>query len=273
LRAALDSTLSQTEGNFELLIIDDHSTDGSWKIIEEYAKRDRRIKAYRNETNKGLVKSLNSLIPKTRGTYIARMDADDVNLPERFAKQVELLSSSKELVAVGGQEYIIDTKGTIIAEKYFPTDSKLMYDTLMNVMVIQPPLLLARGGIMRRLRYDNKIFKNDDISMHFKLLQYGSFGTVDEIIFKYRHVPASLTHKNPKRVYFLALLVRLNAIWRYGYRPAIANILAVVPETVLVMLLPRTWILRIFEVVRLTHVHVRRVWQFALAGGADSLIR
>lgn len=268
LRAAINSILTQTEENFELLIIDDHSTDGSWKIIAEFAKRDKRIRAFRNDINKGLVKSLNTLIPKTRGTYIARMDADDIALPSRFTKQIELLTSNKNLVAIGGHEYIIDTSDKIIAEKYFPTDSRLMYNTLMNVMVIQPPLLMARGSVMRRLRYDNKIFKNDDISMHFKLLEHGNFATVDEIIFKYRHVPTSLTHRNPKRVYFLALLVRLNAIWKYGYRPAVSNILAVFPETILVLLLPNAWIVKIFEVVRLTHLHAKRVWQFALAGGA-----
>lgn len=247
---AIESILTQTVKDFEFLIIEDHSTDNSWEIIRKYQKKDKRIKAFRNKSRIGLVKSLNFLIPKTRGQYIARMDADDISLPARFARQIEYLETHSDIIACGGQEFIIDEKGNIIAEKYFPTDSKECYNKLMNLMVIQPPLLMARGSIFRMLRYDNHIFRNDDITMHFKLLNRGNFGNVDGIIFKYRKVDQSLTHINPKRVYFLALKARVNAILKEDFRPSILNICLAFVETLLVLLIPGRLITPVFEYFR-----------------------
>jgi len=258
---SVNSILNQTEDNFEFLIIDDGSVDGSWEILRKFAKKDRRIKLFRNITNKGLVRSLNTLIPKTKGVFVARMDADDISVPNRLSKQIKFLNANPEIVACGGQEEIIDTRGRTIAEKYFPIESQTCRNMIMNVMVIQPPLLMARGNVMRKLRYDNHIFKNDDISIHFKLLQYGEFGNVDEVIFKYRRVPESLTHKHPKKVYFLALAVRLNAIFKYGFRPSGVNLLMAIPETILVGILPEQKIIEIFEMLRFTYASARQAFE------------
>lgn len=252
---AIESILAQTVENFEFFIIDDHSTDSSWEVIKHFAEKDRRIKAFRNAKNHGLVKSLNSVIGKTRGRYVARMDADDISLPDRFEKQIALLERDARLVACGGQEQIIDADGSVIAEKYFPTDPATCYNMLANVMVIQPPLLMARGRIFRTLRYDNHYFKNDDISIHFKLLLHGSFSNDEQTIFQYRKRPDSLTHKHPKIVYFRALLVRINAMIKYGYRPALANVLLMLPESFIVALLPEKFITTIFEWIRHTRRH------------------
>lgn len=262
---AIDSIRSQTLKNWEFLIIDDHSTDDSWEIIQEYTKRDKRIRAWRNRKNIGIVKSLNFLIPKTKGEFVARMDADDVSLPKRLRKQVLLLRKHPELVACGGQEYIIDESGISIAEKHFPTQPEHCHALIANIMVIQPPVLMARGKVFRTLRYDNHTFRNDDISMHFKLLQHGSFSNVRDIIFKYRKRLESLTHRDPKHVYFLALLVRINAIRNYEYRPTIANALLAIVETIVVAILPRELILALFEFMRhTTTTSMKRVNQVRL---------
>lgn len=247
---AIESIRKQTVHNVELFIVDDASTDNSWKIIKRFVKRDKRIKAYRNKTNKGLVKSLNFLIPKTRGEYVARMDADDVSLPDRFARQIRYLETHPTAIACGGQEKIINEAGKTIAHKYFPTDPKNCYRTIMNFMVIQPPLLMARGYIFRALRYDNHLFRNDDITLHFKLLRYGDFGNVNRVIFKYRMRANSVTHTNPKAVYFRALLVRINAILVYGYRPALLNVLMAILESLVVFTLPTKYVLTLFERIR-----------------------
>lgn len=249
---AIDSIRKQSLRNWELLIVDDASTDGSWTIISEAAKTDKRIKISRNRTNIGLVKSLNAIIPKTRGIFVARMDADDISLPKRLQKQVTYLRRHPDVVACGGQELIIDEKGINIAYKYFPTDPESCYRMIANFMVIQPPLLMAWGNIFRSLRYENHIFKNDDISMHFKLLRQGSFGNVDEIIFKYRKRSDSITHRNPKRVFFLALAVRLNAIRHHAYRPTLNNALLLCAETLIVALLPNSVLIGLFELIRHT---------------------
>lgn len=256
---AIESIRKQTLTDVELLIIDDASTDDSYRIIKRYAKRDHRIRVFHNANNEGLVKSLNFLIPKTRGQYVARMDADDISLPERFEKQVAYLREHPELVACGAQEYIINERGYRIAEKFFPTNEKTCYNLIANIMVIQPPLLMAHGDTFRSLRYTNHTFKNDDISMHFKLLQKGGFGNVNEILFKYRKRENSLTHRDPKHVYFLALLVRLSAIGKYGYAPSFVNLSLMAIETLVVAVLPNRAIVRLFELIRHTQIHKDRI--------------
>ncbi len=248
---AIESILNQTVENFEFLMIDDCSTDDSWHIMRAYQKRYKCIRLYRNTRRKGLALSLNILLPKTRGNFIARMDADDIALPNRFLHQLRYLKKHPRVVACGGHEYVIDGDGEVIGEKRFPTDSQACREWIMNYMVIQPPLLMARGTIMRALTYDNSIFGNDDISMHFKLLKRGDFGNVDKIIFKYRKRGDSLTHINPKKVYFLALRVRLKAILDGIYVPGIFHTLIAIIETIIVGVLPNIAIVALFDLVRM----------------------
>ena len=88
LRCAIESILNQTYRNFEFIIIDDGSNDGSPNIIKEYQTGDGRIKLFFNGENKGITKSLNTALSKASGEFIARMDADDESLPRRIEKQV-----------------------------------------------------------------------------------------------------------------------------------------------------------------------------------------
>ena len=107
LRPAIESILNQTYKNFEFIIIDDCSTDNSISIIESYS--DERIKILRNEKNLGITKSLNRGLSVAKGEFIARMDADDISLENRFEKQVDFLKSHPEHIVCGtGVELIGD---------------------------------------------------------------------------------------------------------------------------------------------------------------------
>jgi glycosyltransferase involved in cell wall biosynthesis len=248
--AAIDSILNQTESNFELLCINDGSTDSSLKILKKYTKKDKRIRTLNNPKNIGMAASLNRALPLTRGKYIARMDADDISLPSRFAKQVELLESNPALVAVGGQEEIINEHSQVTAEKYFPTNSATCYQVLTNFMPIQPPLLMVRGSVFRKIHYNTKICKNDDINIYFKLLQFGQLSNCQDIIFQYRQLPSSLTHANAKKVFFMALKNRFDGIINYGFRPNPVNLFILLAETIFALIAPPSLIVKLFEVFR-----------------------
>ncbi|EMQ5464458.1 glycosyltransferase family 2 protein, partial [Campylobacter coli] len=98
---AIESILNQDYLNFEFIIIDDCSTDATYNIIQEYAKRDQRIIVLRNKKNKGIVYSLNRCLERSRGKYIARMDDDDISLPERIEKQVNVMEKDISIVVAG----------------------------------------------------------------------------------------------------------------------------------------------------------------------------
>lgn len=112
LNEAIDSILAQTFTDYEFLIIDDGSTDRTLDILRSYI--DPRIRIIRNEDNLGLTKSLNKGLKLSRGEYIARMDADDISLPNRLNEEVQYLEDNKDVVLVGTGREIIDEKGDII---------------------------------------------------------------------------------------------------------------------------------------------------------------
>ena len=91
--AAIESILGQTLGDFEFLILDDGSTDSSLEILRRYAGLDPRIRVT-SRPNRGVAASLNELVNQSRGEFLARMDADDIAVPERFARQVEYLRAA-----------------------------------------------------------------------------------------------------------------------------------------------------------------------------------
>lgn len=109
---AIESILNQTYTNYEFIIVNDGSTDETFKIIKSY--NDNRIRIVNNETNVGLTMSLNKAIGLARGDYIARQDADDISLPERFEEQIKYLDEHPETVLLGTSIYEIDEHGKVL---------------------------------------------------------------------------------------------------------------------------------------------------------------
>lgn len=108
LAEALDSLLGQTYGKLEILALDDGSSDGTLRILEEFAARDTRVRALRNATNQGVIRTLNRGVAEARGEIVARMDADDVAAPTRIERQVEVLAGRPEIDLVGTGVEVVD---------------------------------------------------------------------------------------------------------------------------------------------------------------------
>ena len=104
---AVESVLAQTFSDFELIIIDDGSTDRSTAMLNEYAKRDQRIRLT-SRANTGIVAAANEGIGLARGRYLARMDSDDVCLPHRFETQVRYLNAHSDCVLLGSRVTVVD---------------------------------------------------------------------------------------------------------------------------------------------------------------------
>lgn len=105
---AIDSIISQTFTDWELIMCDDGSTDNTYEIAKKYSVRYRNIKLIKNNKNSGLAYSLNQCLKHVNGKYVARMDADDFCLPERFEKQVKFLDGNLEYQVVGSSVQLFD---------------------------------------------------------------------------------------------------------------------------------------------------------------------
>ena len=116
---AVRSVLCQTYKNFELIIVDDCSTDKTFEILMRLAKEDNRIKLYRNEVNSKICKTLNKAFQHSGGAYIGRMDGDDVSTPERFEILKQFLDENKNIDLVGSNMITIDEDGNELAQKRY----------------------------------------------------------------------------------------------------------------------------------------------------------
>ena len=117
---ALDSIIAQTFTDWELIIIDDGSTDTTATIIQGYVDKDSRIKLVCNDTNLQLSLSLNKGLGLTRADLIARADADDINLPERLAKQYDYMQAHPETDVLGTAAYLLDETGRRVSSFSYP---------------------------------------------------------------------------------------------------------------------------------------------------------
>lgn len=108
---AIESVLAQTLQDFEIVIVDDASTDGTEAILQAYTQQDERIRVFRNETGQGPVKTMNIVLRHARSEFVAVHDGDDISLPHRLETQVGFLRANPQIALVGGGAYVIDEEG------------------------------------------------------------------------------------------------------------------------------------------------------------------
>jgi glycosyltransferase involved in cell wall biosynthesis len=245
--AAIKSIVDQTYKNWEMIIVDDGSTDKTGKILKKFAKKDKRITVITHDISKGIGASLNLALTKTKGLFIARMDGDDVSLPNRLAVQVHFLQKNPKVVAVGGQAEMIDGEGEIFAFKHFPTDPQKLREMIMWMVPIQHPIMMARASAYKKCHYDESYATAEDVEMFMQLLQYGEFGNVSEVVYQYRKADTSNGYHNLKQTFYLTLLGRWQGITKHGYRPSIKGIVLSLIQLLVVSLLPAKLIVRLYE--------------------------
>lgn len=148
LREAVDSVLAQTYRDFELLICNDGSADDTPRLLEEYARKDARVRVLTNEKNIGLAASLNRCIQEARGEYLARMDADDKCLPERFARQVAYLDSHPEVAVVGTGAYFMDDNSVVYGQRACAREEIIaLADAVKAAQLIHPTVMMRADAV------------------------------------------------------------------------------------------------------------------------------
>lgn len=251
-KAAVESVLSQTFGDFELVIVDDGSGDESLAILKQLAKKDKRIRLYQNDFNSGIGYTRKRLASLARGTYAAIMDADDIMLPDRLEKQVKFMEQHKQVIVLGGQCITINEMGIVNGEKRFPLAHNKIYDMMFTKMSIQQPASMINLKLVPSEFpwYDNSVSPVEDLDNLFRLFNYGNFANLRSQILKYRVYCASNSLKNPKRTFWLTMKVRMRAVFEYGYKPTVLAIVAVIAQSMVVAVLPSAWVFPVYAFLR-----------------------
>lgn len=190
LAEAVDSILAQSHEQFELLLIDDGSTDTTRMIIESYAGRDARVKPI-HSAHGGLASALKQGIKHVTGAFIARMDADDWAYPERFEKQLGWMAE-KGIDVCGSWVEWTDRHGHVTQVKRFATDHEEISFKMLFTCPLLDPAMMMRATVLREVPYTEHTFLEDhalliDLAPKFRL------GNIPEVLLKHRRHPGQIT--------------------------------------------------------------------------------
>jgi len=184
LEAAIQSILNQSFSDFELLIIDDCSTDGSASLLHQF--KDSRIRVLRNEVNSGLTRSLNKGISLAKGKYLARMDADDISLPERLGLQYDFLESNPKYGLVGAERNIL-YKDHLKAKRgeVMTTHEAICVQQLFRNAFIHSAVMM-RTSLAKLLHYDETIYAAQDYDLWLRISKQTKVANLPIPLINYR---------------------------------------------------------------------------------------
>lgn len=199
LNESIESILNQTFTDFELLIIDDGSTDKSWQIIQSFD--DRRIQVIRNDKNLGLIKTLNKGINLAKGKYIARMDADDIASQQRLEKQFNFLEQNPQYALIGSQaKFIFENKSSNIIFEIPTNDDEIPIFSLFNCPFIHPSIMI-RTEVLKEFYYNEDFATAEDYELWTRILKKYKGSNIKEVLLSYRiHGNNISTIENHKQV-------------------------------------------------------------------------
>ena len=220
----LKSLVGQSYRQIEIIAIDDFSADSSLKILKSFAKKYKKVRVYKNIKRYGVVMTLNRLLRKAKGDYIAFMNANDISSKQRIKKQVEFLLGNQGVVAVGSQCRFMNDRSRLIGKSDFPKENQFIYGSPLHGISMQFETVLINTRLipkdLLRFQASSNHFIYSDVLM--KLLPYGKFANLPQ----YFHY-----HRNDPKAYFFDLrihLVSLIKLWvksiaNYDYQLSIKS--------------------------------------------------
>jgi glycosyltransferase involved in cell wall biosynthesis len=244
---AIESILAQTLQDFEIVVIDDCSRDRTGAVIEQYASKDARIRAFRNESNLGIAGNRNRGVQLARGKYIVWQDADDISLPTRLERQFHFMEAHPEVGIVGG--YIELFRGSLVlGVREYPVDDEALRRCIFRYSPIAQPAAMVRAEALRAAgEYDRRYPPAEDIDMTFRIGSLYRLANVPEIVVRYRESDTSATFTRLRKMELSSLEIR----WRHrrlrGYRMSAGDALYNLAHWVSVWTVPPRTKIRLFN--------------------------
>lgn len=246
---AIDSLLGQTFRSLEVVMVDDCSTDRSWEIMSDYARRDPRVRVFRNERNLGIVRTRNRAFQEAdaRSTYFAIMDSDDISMPTRLEHQVAFLDAHPDHALVGGHNLVIDEQSREIGLRRYPTT----HEEIVRVMgrynpISQPTATVRRSALDAVGAYDEHFSRCQDYELWLRLAARYKVANLDEPTLKYRWSATQGKRSHMRETLKLTLELQRKAMFRRPFfRPAnvayvgLEHLLLLLPEPVVLALFRR----------------------------------
>jgi len=215
---AIRSMVEQDFRDFELVVIDDASTDSTWESVLQYAKLDARVRPFRNAHNMKIAKALNRGIEVAAGRYIARMDADDWSHPDRLRKQFEFMERHPDVVLSGGTIEICDENLSPVNKRRYPLSDSEIRERMFYFSPFCHPAIIARADALRQSGgYNETMEVAQDYDLYFRIGRLGRLANVEDCLHRLRTHPASSSLSRGALQERNTLYIRVKAVMEYGY--------------------------------------------------------
>tara|TARA_B100000029_G_scaffold301281_1_gene294177 strand:- start:33804 stop:34880 length:1077 start_codon:yes stop_codon:yes gene_type:complete len=217
IQESIESILTQTYENFEFIIIDDGSKDKTKELIRSYD--DKRIKFFVNKKNIGLTKSLNIGLKFSKGKYIARMDADDISLPDRLEKQVNYMNINKDIDICGSWAKTIgENFGEI--RKYPVNHDEIKCNLLFNNIMCHSSVMMREKIFSDgKVKYDPSILYAQDFEFFARLINTYIFANIPEVLIHYRIHENQIAEKKKKEQSLIANTIITRQLNKINIKP------------------------------------------------------
>lgn len=211
IKKCIQSILEQSYKDWELIIVDDGSTDNSLNELINFEKLDKRIKLVKNEKNQGLPKSLNHAISISNGEFIIRVDADDICLEKRFEILYKSITSEEntKVDVLGSNAYFINNQSEIIGESIMPINTEnFKKEIYKRNPFIHSSVIIRKSFLLKNSLYDDNFVKAQDYDLWLRGFKYDNYKNLDVILLKYRY----LNSKDLKSDFYGLYAIFINCI-------------------------------------------------------------
>lgn len=195
LDSSIESILTQSKSDFELIAVDGNSSDGTWERLQELQKMDPRIRLMKQQ-ERGLVAALNEGIQAAKGTYIARADADDLCHPDRFKTQSEFLQEHPEVVLLASDFETIYLDGHRELNSIPTEHSALLRLLFKRNCIMHGSVMIRREGLLAVGGYSQAAQTSEDYELWFRLASVGRLASIPKVLSYYRITPGQLSTKD-----------------------------------------------------------------------------
>ncbi len=223
IEAAIDSLIAQTYKNWELIVVDDCSSDKTGDVIDRLAGEDKRIRAYYNKQNIKQTRTRNFAIRKAKGKYVTLLDSDDERDPNSLERQSEFLEKNPDVVAVGTGAEWCDEHMNRLNDRLYPLENQQIRRTFFRYSPFCLASLMIRTDKLESPAYNPEIEPAEDIDLAMRLGAKGKLANLPEPLYRVRTHKQSVTQRGARIMEKKTFGVRRMAVRKYGYKMTLTD--------------------------------------------------